>query len=246
MSVKRLYLGWWTTITMVMPSLAIFLSCFTSSKELVASSPDVGSSRKSSVGHAASSMPTLTRFRWPPLRPPPRVRLPTWTFWLGTSWRTCSTSSVMRLMRPLLEPRGLRSTAEKRMFSRTVMCSWTMSSCGTKPMTVLRSRISASASFTITLPYTSHSLPVVVLPQSTLRNVVFPAPEGPMIAERRCGWNCPQTPFRTGFFSAGPFLTNFMTPLGGRREVPRSSKPTLTVHCFAWMPRNLCCSTRLN
>jgi len=124
-------------MTMVIPSCVIFCSCLTSRSELVASSPEVGSSRKSSEGQAASSVPTLTRLRCPPLRPWPVARLPTSLLCWGSSCSTCRTSFVT-LNRCFFEvPLSLRRAAEKKMFSRTVSFSCTMSSCGTKPTTFL-------------------------------------------------------------------------------------------------------------
>mmetsp|Transcript_10742 Transcript_10742/g.31079 ORF Transcript_10742/g.31079 Transcript_10742/m.31079 type:complete len:89 (+) Transcript_10742:665-931(+) len=83
------------TMTMVIPKSVIFRSCRTSMNEPVASRPDVGSSRKSTVGHAASSRPTFTRFRCPPDKPPPVARLPTLMFCCASSCKTWSTSFVI-------------------------------------------------------------------------------------------------------------------------------------------------------
>mmetsp|Transcript_79444 Transcript_79444/g.219740 ORF Transcript_79444/g.219740 Transcript_79444/m.219740 type:complete len:226 (-) Transcript_79444:370-1047(-) len=223
------------TITIVMPSPAILFSISQSRSELVASSPDVGSSRNSSVGLAASSSPMLTRLRWPPLRPVPVVRLPTRTFCCASSCRTCKTSSVIRFSFVRLVPAALRSSAENRMFSRTVMVSWTMSSWGTKPMTGFRPVMSILLPLTRTSPVTSHAPRVLVLPQSTLRNVVLPAPEGPIMADMRCAWNLPVTPASRTLSCSG--VMHFNRPVPPLIVVDKSLNSTVTGWTFCLMPR---------
>mmetsp|Transcript_61215 Transcript_61215/g.182390 ORF Transcript_61215/g.182390 Transcript_61215/m.182390 type:complete len:267 (-) Transcript_61215:205-1005(-) len=233
------------TMTMVMPKCVIFFNISQSSSELVASSPEVGSSRKSSVGHAASSRPMFTRLRWPPLRPDPVMRLPTRRFCCASSCRTCSTSSVILLSRRTLVPAALRSSAEKRMFSRTVMNSCTTSSCGTKPMTGFRSAMLVSLPLTRTVPETSHKPPVLNLPQSALRKVVLPAPEGPMMADMRPAWNSPETPARSVL---GGGLAHHLQRSGRRpTAVDRSLNSTETVWTLRLMPRKWksCTDSRL-
>mmetsp|Transcript_90463 Transcript_90463/g.251463 ORF Transcript_90463/g.251463 Transcript_90463/m.251463 type:complete len:268 (+) Transcript_90463:1522-2325(+) len=235
------------TMTMVMPRSVIFFSISQSSSEVVASRPEVGSSRKSSVGQAASSRPMFTRLRWPPLSAPELVaRLPTTRFCWASSCRTFSTSSTILFTRLRLVALGHRISALKRMFSRTVMPSCTMSSCGTKPITGFSSAMSCSLPLMSTEPDTSQPPPERTLPQRTLSSVVFPAPEGPMMAAMRPGWNSPVTPASRTLMGSSrhPFMTlrPFCT------VVLRSVNSTEIVSTFCLMPWkwNSCTDFRLN
>ncbi|KAL0927165.1 hypothetical protein M5K25_001328 [Dendrobium thyrsiflorum] len=81
-------------------------------------------------------------------------------------------------------------------FSSTVKFPCTISSCGTNPMIFLYERMDSTSPFIRTEPLTSKP---VVLPARALRNVVFPAPDGPITAARRPGINFPVTLFRSCF-----------------------------------------------
>ena len=61
--------GWWIVHNTAAFCWAIFFSSCTQFAAENESSPDVGSSRKSSEGLVITSTPTLVRFRWPPLMP---------------------------------------------------------------------------------------------------------------------------------------------------------------------------------
>mmetsp|Transcript_33905 Transcript_33905/g.89874 ORF Transcript_33905/g.89874 Transcript_33905/m.89874 type:complete len:311 (-) Transcript_33905:285-1217(-) len=221
-SVKREKRGWWMTMMLVMPSWVIFFSEAQTATELLESRPEVGSSRKSKVGCAASSRPMLTRFRWPPLMPRCSTP-PTMLFWMSTTCITLRTSFVMCSILFLCVPTLFRSRAENWICSRTVRCSWTMSSCGTKPMMDLMFPIWAALPLILIVPPMS---PYVALPQSTFMKVVLPAPEGPMMAHIRPLSNSPVTPFRTRF------------PLAPFRVRLRSSNATEMPFAFICMPRN--------
>jgi len=159
----------------------------------------------------------------------------------ASSCKTCSTSSVTFLSVCARVPAALRSAAEKRMFSRTVRPSCTTSSCGTKPMMGCSSEMSMLTPLTSTEPVTSHSPPALVLPQSTFRKVVLPAPEGPMMADMRPASNWPLTLASTTL--SGTFLKPVEMPLPPFIVVDRSWKPTETVSTFLRNPRKTCSFT---
>jgi len=146
---------------------------------LVESKPVVGSSRKRTVGSAASSKPMFTHFRWPPLM----RRLstpPTMLCWMWSSCRTLRTSSVIASMVSPVVPALFLRRAEKLICSLTVRSSCTISSWGTKPLMPFAARKSAAAPLIRIVPPT---LPYVALPQRTFKKVVLPAPDGPMMAQ---------------------------------------------------------------
>mmetsp|Transcript_17513 Transcript_17513/g.52680 ORF Transcript_17513/g.52680 Transcript_17513/m.52680 type:complete len:208 (-) Transcript_17513:291-914(-) len=164
----------------------------------------------------------LTRFRWPPLTP--RVSTPpTMLFWMSTICITFRTSFVMRSILFLCVPTVFRSRAENWICSRTVRCSWTMSSCGTKPVTDLISKTVAGMPLILIWPPIS---PYVAFPQRTFMKVVLPAPDGPMMAHILPMSNSPVTPFRTFFL-----LPVFRLRL-------RASNAMVTPLAFCCIPRN--------
>mmetsp|Transcript_5973 Transcript_5973/g.15188 ORF Transcript_5973/g.15188 Transcript_5973/m.15188 type:complete len:97 (+) Transcript_5973:1418-1708(+) len=67
---KILKRGWWIDSTIVRPWSASLLRRASTDDEVVASSPVVGSSRKSTGGLVTSSMPMAQRLRSPPEMPP--------------------------------------------------------------------------------------------------------------------------------------------------------------------------------
>ena len=80
--------------------------------------------------------------------------------------------------------------ALNRRFSSTVKFPCTISSCGTKPIIFLYEWMDSSFPFIRIEPVLVHP---VVFPTRAERNVVFPAPEGPMTAETRPGMIFPVT-----------------------------------------------------
>mmetsp|Transcript_91182 Transcript_91182/g.279143 ORF Transcript_91182/g.279143 Transcript_91182/m.279143 type:complete len:202 (+) Transcript_91182:26-631(+) len=139
-------------------------------------------------------------------------------------WSTCmtfNTSSTMCINDSWDVPTLLRNRAENSICSRTVSSWWTMSSWGTKPVTLLNSEMLASTPLMWMAPVI---LPYVALPQRVFMNVVFPAPEGPMTAHILPALNSPVTPWRTRF------------PLASWR--PNSLNSMSAVPAFACMPRN--------
>mmetsp|Transcript_100778 Transcript_100778/g.308117 ORF Transcript_100778/g.308117 Transcript_100778/m.308117 type:complete len:205 (-) Transcript_100778:130-744(-) len=145
---------------------------------------------------------------------------------------TLSTSWVMSLSLLCRTSALFLKRAENWICSRQVRSGWTMSSCGTKPVTVLNFEMPASSPFTRTLPVTR---PCLAFPLSTDMNVVFPAPEGPMIAQRRPALNSPVTPSSTRLPLEPP------QPPGSSR--PKSSNSTVAAPALIWRPRNWYFST---
>mmetsp|Transcript_2881 Transcript_2881/g.6859 ORF Transcript_2881/g.6859 Transcript_2881/m.6859 type:complete len:97 (+) Transcript_2881:1461-1751(+) len=96
---------------MVIPSVVKFFKQPTIPSDVVASRPEVGSSRKRTIGHAANSRPILTRFLWPP-EMPRFSTLPTMLCWIHTSCMAWSTSSTIRLRRVSDVRAGFLSFAE--------------------------------------------------------------------------------------------------------------------------------------
>mmetsp|Transcript_27900 Transcript_27900/g.78876 ORF Transcript_27900/g.78876 Transcript_27900/m.78876 type:complete len:152 (+) Transcript_27900:1097-1552(+) len=125
--------GWWMTMMLDSPRLHRCLRPSSTVREAVASRPEVGSSRKRTLGWATSSMPMLTRFLWPPLIPRFST-LPTTEFMTSVSCSSSAVPSTICLRSRLECDLGSRTCAAKERFSCTVRSSCTVSSCGTKPL----------------------------------------------------------------------------------------------------------------
>mmetsp|Transcript_12322 Transcript_12322/g.36872 ORF Transcript_12322/g.36872 Transcript_12322/m.36872 type:complete len:223 (-) Transcript_12322:43-711(-) len=180
---KTVHLGWWITAAMVTPFFAKARSAWRSSTEDVASSPEVGSSRKSRAGSAQSSMPQLTRFFCPP-ETPRRRSSPT------TVSLTWSRPSISRTRPTKASRSSLETLLGKRMCAAKRKCSWTvstgsmMSAWGTKPT---RPRSLPMEAGTPSGTPVSSTAPVVLstLPERMFMMVDLPAPEAPIMAVMR-------------------------------------------------------------
>mmetsp|Transcript_6253 Transcript_6253/g.21979 ORF Transcript_6253/g.21979 Transcript_6253/m.21979 type:complete len:266 (-) Transcript_6253:423-1220(-) len=122
--------GWWMLIITMRPAPATECSSTTSPEARWASSPEVGSSRSSTLGSVTSSMAMLSRRRSPPEMPrlatPPTSEPATPAS--PSSSITCST----RATRPPRDVyQGMRSRPEYTTDSRTVRCGRRRSSWGT-------------------------------------------------------------------------------------------------------------------
>ncbi|KAH0458849.1 hypothetical protein IEQ34_011663 [Dendrobium chrysotoxum] len=125
-----LALGWWIEVTTTLPVLAILCSTFITLNALVESSPEVGSSRKRSMGSWMMSVPIDTRRRSPPETPrwpsspimvDAAARRPSW------SMRACTRARFFEAE----SQRGSRNSAAKVRVSSTVSIGKRRSSCST-------------------------------------------------------------------------------------------------------------------
>jgi len=141
------------------------------------SSPDVGSSRKSTLGSATSSRPTFTRLRWPPEIP--RVNSsPIFERWICTRLSESRTLNTSACLRDGAQVAGSRVYALNSKFSRTVSSRCMTSSWGTKA-----TRLRHLASDAHSSPLTRMTPDVfLTLPVTRFMIVVLPAPDAPMIA----------------------------------------------------------------
>mmetsp|Transcript_4684 Transcript_4684/g.13774 ORF Transcript_4684/g.13774 Transcript_4684/m.13774 type:complete len:390 (+) Transcript_4684:1715-2884(+) len=224
--------GWWMTAAMVTPCLAKALSEDMSSRAEVESRPDVGSSRKRRAGSAASSMPTLTRFFWPPLMPrmrssPTRVCC-TWSRARSSTRRPTNTSTSLRFTL-----RGSLRCAANLRCSRTVRTGSITSCCGTKPTILLSLRAESTATPLSSIVPPDRS----TLPERMLSSVVLPAPEAPMTAVMRPGLSSPVARWRMrSFFTLKVTRSNLM-PIVGMSAwmllITRSKLASITSRCLA-------------
>mmetsp|Transcript_8874 Transcript_8874/g.25791 ORF Transcript_8874/g.25791 Transcript_8874/m.25791 type:complete len:247 (+) Transcript_8874:1479-2219(+) len=206
-SSKSFRRGWWMAQTMRRSLLCAEMRRRVTPRlsAVAASSPDVGSSRKSMLGFDTSSTAIAVRLRSPPETPrfsPPG--LPTSVSAQRCRDSSAITSSTLASMASGGSDDGSRSSAAKRMVSRTVRCCSMISSWKTNAH-CRRDTLSGARSFSKMCPLTS-ALPRTLTTRcaSTCSSVVFPEPEGPMMAIISPPRTSPLTPLSTGFHAAGP------------------------------------------
>ena len=182
------------TAQMVTPCSATARRHCMSSSAVEASRPEVGSSRKSSDGSATSSIPMLTRFFCPPEMP--RREAPPQMACLCSERESSPITRSTHVSTACADiERGSRSAAANQSCSLTVRHSTIVSSCGTKPCSLVRDSAEQGDP-----PRVCVSLPALGLSfaESTLISVVFPQPEGPMRAVTVPCTSWPVTSLTTG------------------------------------------------
>mmetsp|Transcript_23085 Transcript_23085/g.36273 ORF Transcript_23085/g.36273 Transcript_23085/m.36273 type:complete len:221 (+) Transcript_23085:3822-4484(+) len=172
-------LGWWSDVMIVLPFLAIFFSSFTSARDLLESSPEVGSSSRRILGSFTSCSPIDTRRRSPPERPrinslPPMKKSARWVSSSSSmilSTVVFTSASVVTL--------GSLSLAANMRHSRMVDVGRRLSNCDTMAMLAgNHSRVHGAPS-TKRIPMV---WALIRMPPMKFSRVVFPDPDGPMRA----------------------------------------------------------------
>ena len=128
---KILGCGWWMVHTAVhSPTVDRFFKALHTAKAVVLSRPEVGSSRKMSLGRLRSSMATHRRLRSPPEMPLRRV-LPTMVLAQCPMPMRSVTCWTRRSRSASVVARGMRSWAAQLRVSSTVSSACSRSSCMT-------------------------------------------------------------------------------------------------------------------
>lgn len=203
--------GWCTLKTTVHASV-IALSCLITLPEAIESRPEVGSSRMSTEGRVTSSIPMAVRFLSPPEMPftlPPPIRV-------SAQSVSFSASSVMPTASRGQSPDGgfLRAAA-KASASLTVCVSQITSCCGTYA--------TRSPLFSCGTPLMAQTPSEgFVLPETRLRNVVLPEPEGPSRAVNENGEIRPLS---------GALAPRMTRPLARARRFTHCREPALRPSC---------------
>mmetsp|Transcript_6036 Transcript_6036/g.8169 ORF Transcript_6036/g.8169 Transcript_6036/m.8169 type:complete len:207 (+) Transcript_6036:1453-2073(+) len=171
-------LGWWMDATTVMAcSRARDSSSSTTSRAVEESSPEVGSSKQSTLGEVSNSWAMQTRFLSPPDTPrfiasPMRVSAHL------SSRRILMTSSTRLRIFSRGHSCGSRSCAEMDRDCRTVRLEYTMSSCSTNPTWRFRALLQTQPS----CPNRTEPFVIIPLPDKEFKRVLFPDPVLPMRA----------------------------------------------------------------
>mmetsp|Transcript_27900 Transcript_27900/g.89969 ORF Transcript_27900/g.89969 Transcript_27900/m.89969 type:complete len:213 (-) Transcript_27900:191-829(-) len=168
-----LFEGWWIVQRMVLPSsLAMATNAAQTSRAILLSKPDVGSSQRITSGCVRSSRPMDTRFRWPPLKPRRPVGEPTRVSAHDRSPNLARTTSTRSSPTP-------RSWALYLNVSLGVSPPRRTSSWGIRQATSLKKAIDPSRRRARTDPSTRPRFQLK--PPINSKSDVFPEPDGPMI-----------------------------------------------------------------
>mmetsp|Transcript_18912 Transcript_18912/g.37630 ORF Transcript_18912/g.37630 Transcript_18912/m.37630 type:complete len:159 (-) Transcript_18912:1855-2331(-) len=146
--------GWWMTLATVTPLSTRLRSEFMTRLDEAESSPEVGSSRNSTLGFDMSSSPMFTRFFSPP-ETPRLTTSPTRLLRTRLSPRFPMISSASSLMSSSEVLAGSRNRPAYKKFSFTVSSPYTISSWGTNPTQCMISWICPSTPLMKIAPATS-------------------------------------------------------------------------------------------
>ncbi len=152
------------------------------SKLATESSPLVGSSRNRIFGQVMSWLATLTR-RFSPPDKPFRTAVPMMVSADRSRPKDASKPSTQRFLSTLLRELGRPSFAAKSSVSLAVRLPIRLSSCSTKQLARGMDVVDASAQLIRIRPSTENFCAKDRCAR-TFSNVLFPEPEGPMIATR--------------------------------------------------------------
>ena len=125
---KTSELGWWIVHSTLQPWAARLPRFLITAYAANASSPDVGSSRKTSVGFMTSSIPTEVRFFWPP-EIPRIISSPMYVSAQSSRPRSTSIRSTIARFSSIDTDDGSRSIAENMIASRGVCVATSRSCC---------------------------------------------------------------------------------------------------------------------
>mmetsp|Transcript_27105 Transcript_27105/g.54546 ORF Transcript_27105/g.54546 Transcript_27105/m.54546 type:complete len:213 (-) Transcript_27105:175-813(-) len=193
--------GWWMVHSTVRPLLAMRFTARITTRADRESSPDVGSSRNSTLGLAAISTPMVTRLRCSTDRPvpdPPAPGRPMILLRIGRSSTRSMTALTISSLSASVLSRGRRCHAENRSASSTVCVGTWMSVCSTYPLTCENGPSSCGCPLSRIDPEIS---PPVLRPATTSMSVDLPAPEEPMRAVMVPGLNTASMLLSSGFHS---------------------------------------------